>query len=386
MNKIHDLKRFLPALFLLLLLAGTVAAYFKNSQETAIAPVEDLEALEFLSFQPEQVRSIRISGGNDSVTVQSKDNVWILPESHGAYASRQTVIEFLTQLSRTRPLRTLETADEETLKKLNLSKDPAAKLGNGAGINVELSGENGTLITKFTLGKAHIRRENGALNQDNKIAYDGRYIRFDKKDGKPVIYLIGRVFDRCMPAAAYWIEPLKLPSVNPIFRVQYTKQNDKGKPQIVWSVIPDPRRRTFSLLYPPEKKLALNDLARRLEVLGAPFSRDLVPPDQAAKLKFTDELHVFTSNGQIFTLAMAKMPEKGTAAATLRISLIPNRLKRMSGESDADYRKRVRQFTTAAEYDQKAFAGRVFYIKEDLMKLLASVPEEKSPTQSNAGK
>ncbi|MBR2425886.1 MAG: hypothetical protein IKB16_04000 [Lentisphaeria bacterium] len=380
------LKRFLPVIFLLLLFAGTFAAYIKNSKETVAASVEDRDALEFLSFQPEQVRAIRISGGGDSITIQSKDNVWILPESYGAYVSRQTVIEFLTQLSRTRPLRTLETADDETLKKLNLSKDPSAKLGAGGGIDVELTGSDGKQIAKFTLGKAHIKRETGALYQTGKMAYDGRYIRYDKKDGKSVIFLIGRVFDRCMPAAAYWIEPLKLPATNQVFRVQYSQRDGKGKPQIVWSVIPDPRRRTFTLLFPPGKTLALNDLARRLEVLSSPFSRDLVPPATAAKLKFTDELQVITSTGQIFTLAMAKMPERGTAAATLRISLIPNRLKRMSGESDADYQKRVRQFTAALEYDRKAFAGRVFYIKEDLMKLLASVPEEKKSIPKAVGK
>ncbi len=385
MNR-NMIKRFFPVVFLLLLLAGTVAAYIKNRNDVSVSSAGEQAAAEFFSFKPEQVRSIRISGGGDAVTVQSKDNVWILPESNGAFASRQTVIEFLTQLSKTRPLRTLETADDTTLKNLNLSKDPKARLGAGGGINVELTGENGVKIASLTLGKAHVRREQGALNQTGKIAYDGRYIRYDKKDGRSVIYLIGRVFDRCMPAAAYWIEPLKLPSTNNVFRIQYSRLNEQGKPQVVWSVIPNPGKRTFTLLYPPGKELALGDLARRLEVLGAPFTRDLVPPEKAKNLKFTDELHVFTSSGQIYVLAMAKMAEPGNAAATLRISLIPNRLKRANGESDADYQKRVHRLAADMAYDRKAFNGRVFYIKDDLMKLLASVPEEKPRIPKGTGK
>lgn len=377
MNKIM-IKRYFPAVFLLLLIAGTIAAYIKNSNDVTSSSAGKQAEAEFFSFQPEQVRSIKVSGGGDSVTVQSQNNIWILPESNGAYASRQTVIEFLTQLSKTRPLRMLETADETTLKNLNLSRDPKARLGAGGGIDVVLTGEKGVKIAALTLGKAHIRRELGALNQTGKVAYDGRYVRFDKSDGKSVIYLIGRVFDRCMPAAAFWIEPLKLPSTNNVFRIQYSRRNDKGEQQVVWSVIPNVRQRSFTLLYPPGKTLALNDLARRLEVLGAPFSRDLVPPEKAKGLKFTDELHVFTTTGQLYVLAMAKMPEKGTAAATLRISTVSNRLKRVQGESDADYQKRVRRLAANMEYDRRTFAGRIFYIKEDLMKYLAAIPEEKS--------
>ena len=121
--------------------------------------------------------------------------------------------------------------------------------------------------------------------------------------------------------------------------------------------------------------LMLSELARRLDILTSPFSRDVIPAAEAEKIVFRDELSIWCSGGMSYTLSMAKL-ENGDAAAKLHTELVPGRLPRAAGESDHDYELRQKQQAVNAEYEKKAYNGRVFRIKADLMDLLASVPAE----------
>ncbi len=369
------LRKWFSFLFLILLAAAAVAAYMRNRADGIMANRRESVEL-FQEFDPEDVRVIEVSGGGSRLRVECKDNVWVLPESENACASRANVIEFLTQLSKTKPLRELESADAETLKNLNLSKDPDAPLGYGGGIHIRLENGKNEVLTELTLGKAHLHREAGALFQSKAREYDGRYVRKDLPNGESRVYLISRVFERCMPAAPYWLEQLRIQSANSgVFRVQYVRRNEKGEPALVWSVVPDMRTRSFTMLFPAGKRLMLSELARRLDILTSPFSRDVIPAAEAEKIVFRDELSIWCSGGMSYTLSMAKL-ENGDAAAKLHTELVPGRLPRAAGESDHDYELRQKQQAVNAEYEKKAYNGRVFRIKADLMDLLASVPAE----------
>ena len=359
---------------LLICTAAAVFAFFYRTGEADIkSKSENSESALWPSFSPESVTEIRISAGQNVLTMISRDGCWIIPEAGDAFASRTAVTELLLSLSKTVPLREIPLSGEEMLRSLNLSSDPSVKTGCGTGIRLTLSGTDGTILSVL-MGRAHIRKQEELNSISARASYDGRYIRTDDKDGVAHVFLISRVFENCIPSVSAWLEPLRIESLSTgIRRLQFLQTGQDGKKTPVWSVVPESASRSFIMIYPAGFVLDLPDLVKRLELLSAPFSRGLVPPDEAANLHFDRSLTAVCGNGVVSTIDFASRKD-GSSAARLSEKFYPEQFPRATGESDADYEKRRQTQAFRVAEMEKAFAGRVFVVDSTLPAMLAEVP------------
>lgn len=366
---------------LLISTAAAAFAFFLRTEETgAAAKTESRKDTLWPSFAPESVTQIRISAGKDELTMVSRDGRWIIPEAGDASASRTAVTELLLALSKTVPLREIPISGEEMLKSLNLSSDPELKPGYGGGIRLTLSGKD-EVILSVLMGRAHVRKQDELNGGVSRKSYDGRYLRTDGKDGAAHVFLISRVFENCIPVSAAWLEPLRIESISSgVRRIQFVQTGKDGKVSPVWIVVPDPASRTFTLIYPAGLMLALPDLVKRLELLSAPFSRGLVPPEEAAKLRFDRTMTLVCGNGVVSTIEFADRSD-GTSAARLSEKFYPEHFPRATGESDADHARRKQEQAFRISEMDKAFSGRVFVVDPALPAMLTQIPAQTQPAQ-----
>lgn len=372
---------FVRGAVLLISTAAAAFAFFLRTGDTGSETAEEAgsrkEAL-WPSFVPESVTKIRISAGKDVLTMVSREGRWIIPEAGDASASRSAVTELLLALSRTVPLREIPLSGEEMLRSLNLSDNPELKPGYGGGIRLTLSGADGVILSVL-MGRAHVRKQDELNGGAARMSYDGRYFRTDGKDGSPHVFLVSRVFENCIPAVPAWLEPLRIESISSgVRRIQFVQTGKDGKKSPVWIIVPDPATRTFTLIHPAGTVLALPDLVKRLEQLSAPFSRGLVPAEEATGLHFDRSLTLACGNGVVSTLEFATR-SNGTPAARLSEKFYPEQFPRATGESDADYARRRQEQAFRVSEMEKAFSGRVFAVDSALPALLAEVPAQKPP-------
>ncbi len=357
-----------PVLFVVILTAAAGFAYFcgngtdKNIRQKteAVYPV----------FVPENITEMTIAAEGkkpNELRMVIQDGAWIMPDRENAMVSRAAVSELLTSLSRTRPVREIVNPDEETLKSLNLSSNPELSLGGGAGIRLTLKDKDGKTYS-FLMGKAHVRLDQSGPSIQGQAVYDGRYIRLDDADGKVHVYLVSRVFKTCIPALPLWLEPLCLTSASSgILALNYQRTDEKGVMRPVWSVVPNMRTRSFELIHPAGSVLAVTELAKRLEMLTVPFSRDLIPAEDAARISFTAALTVSCKNGIIYHLSFAQLPD-GRAAVKLEAAGSAQLAKTGSAES-APVNAQINQIN-------HSFKGRVFTVAPELLMQLNQIPAE----------
>ena len=374
---------FIRGAVLLISTAAAAFAFFLRTEEAGSAMEAECrkDAL-WPAFAPETVTKIRISAGQDVLTMVSRDGRWIIPEAGDASASRSAITELLLSLSKTVPLREIPLSGEEMLRSLNLSDEPGLKPGFGTGIRLELSGANESAILSVLMGRAHVRKQDELKGELSRASYDGRYLRTDDKNGTPHVFLVSRVFETCVPSVSAWLEPLRIESIaSGVRRIQFMRDGEDGKKQPVWIVVPDPAARSFSLIYPADSVLELPDLVKRLEQLSAPFSRGLVPPEEAAALRFNRSLTLVCGNGVVSTIEFAARKD-GTSAARLSEKFYPERFPRATGESDADYARRRQEQSFRITEMEKAFSGRVFVVDSALPAMLAEIPAQPLPGAS----
>ena len=364
---------------LLIATAAAVLAFFHRAGETGSKDVSEKKTQTLWpSFAPESVTEIHISAGQDALTMVSRDGRWIIPEAGDASASRTAVTELLLSLSKTVPMREIPLSGEEMLRSLNLSDDPALKPGFGTGIRLTLSGSAGKILSVL-MGRAHVRRPDDLNPVPARTSYDGRYLRTDDAAGQPHVFLVSRVFESCVPVVAAWLEPLRIESISSgVRRLQFVQTGKDGKAAPVWIVVPEPATRSFALIFPADSVLNLPDLVKRLEQLSAPFSRGLVPPEEAKSLRFDRTLTIACGNGVVSTLDFASRDD-GTAAARLSEKFYPDQFPRVTGESDSDFARRRQEQAFRISEMNKAFAGRVFVTDSALPAMLAEIPAKSLP-------
>lgn len=372
---------FFRSVILLIATAAAVCAFFYRTgsrEEIKAADPGSRTGALWPSFTPESVTEIRISAGNDVLSMVSRDGHWIIPEAGDAFASRTAVTELLLSLSKTVPLREIPLSGEDMLRSLNLSSDPSLKPGLGTGIRLTLSGADGTILS-ILMGRAHVRKQDELNGLPARASYDGRYLRTDDPDGTAHVFLVSRVFENCIPVVSAWLEPLRIESISSgVRRIQFLRTGEDGKKTPVWIVVPDPATRSFMLIYPAGSVLAFPELAKRLERLSAPFSRGLIPSDEAASLNFDRSLTLVCGNGVVSTLDFASRSD-GSCAARLSEKFYPEQFPRATGESDADYERRRQAQAFRVAETGKAFEGRVFAVDPALAAQLAEIPEQPLP-------
>ena len=397
-------RRVLILLFLAAVTALAVVSELRLRRESASNAASARLALP--EFRPEDVRSLEISWRTQKSTLDfvQDGQYWAVKERAGAQAASAQVADLLEGLAKAAPLKELEISGMNDLRDLNLVSPeeiaaPGAESGlkNSEGILAVLRDEHGAELLRIMLGRGHTRLAADRIGNLAVQGYDGRYIRVWYPDKSSRVFLISRVFEKCVPNPRQWIEPLFLSKPeNPVYARFQRKRPGAETASVVWFV--NSGKDDFELLV-PTGELDMEAFSQKYAALAAPFSVDLVnnPPKD---LKFDDAFQTVMGDGFAYLLEFAKVDsisEEADAdvyAGRLTVSFDPENVHRLIGEPDDAFEHRRKQLASRAEYEKRTANGRVFLLKTGLLELLAQPPVKTlttaaprtSATASSAGK
>lgn len=379
-------RRVLIILFLAAVTALAAVSELRLRRESASNTAS--ARLELPEFRPEDVRSLEISWRTQKSTLDFMQDgqYWAVKERAGAQAASAQVAELLEGLAKAAPLKELEISGMNDLKDLNLVSPeeiaaPGAESGlkNSEGILAVLRDEHGAELLRIMLGRGHTRLAADRIGNLAVQGYDGRYIRVWYPDKSSRVFLISRVFEKCVPNPRQWIEPLFLSKPeNPVYARFQRKRPGAETASVVWFV--NSGKDDFELLV-PSGELDMEAFSQKYAALAAPFSVDLVnnPPKD---LKFNDAFQTVMGDGFAYLLEFAKVevdmpaenPDADVYAGRLTVSFDPENVHRLIGEPDDAFEHRKKRLASRAEYEKRTANGRVFLLKTGLLELLAQPP------------
>lgn len=377
-------RRVLIILFLAAVTALAVVSELRLRRESASNAAS--ARLELPEFRPEDVRSLEISWRTQKSTLDFMQDgqYWAVKERGGAQAASAQVAELLEGLAKAAPLKELEISGTDDLRDLNLiSPEEIAAPGadsalkNSEGILAVLRDANGAELLRIILGRGHTRLAADRIGNLAVQGYDGRYIRVWYPDKSSRVFLISRVFEKCVPNPRQWIEPLFLSKPeNPVYARFQRKRPGAETASVVWFV--NSGKDDFELLV-PMGELDMEAFSQKYAALAAPFSVDLVnnPPKD---LKFNDAFQTVMSDGFAYLLEFARVDslseenETDVYAGRMTVSFDPENVRRLIGEPDDAFERRQKRLASRAEYEKRTANGRVFLLKTGLLELLAQPP------------
>ena len=377
-------RRAVIILFLAVVTALAVVSEFRLRRESASASAT--ARLTMPEFRPENVRSLEISWRNQKSTLDfmADGGYWAVKERSGAQAASAQVADLLEGLAKAAPLKELEISGPDDYRDLNLvspeeiaAPGAASDLKNSEGILVVLRDEKGAELLRLMLGRGHTRIAADRIGNLAVQGYDGRYIRVWYPSHDSRVFLISRVFEKCVPNPRQWLEPLFLSKPeNPVYARFQRKRPGSETSSVVWFV--NTARDGFQLLF-PQGELDMEAFSQKFSVLAAPFSVDLVnlPPDD---LEFNDIFQTVMGDGFAYLLEFAKVESLSEEAETdvyagrMTVSFDPENVHRLIGEPDDAFEHRKKQLAARAEYEKRTANGRVFLLKTGLLELLAKIP------------
>ena len=377
-------RRVVIVLFLAAVTALAVVSELRLRRESASGSAAARLALP--EFQPEDVRTVEISWRTQKSTLDfmSDGRYWAVKERAGAQAASAQVADLLEGLAKAAPLKELEIAGIDDYKDLNLvspeeiaapGADPGLK--NSEGILAVLRDERGGELLRIMLGRGHTRLAADRIGNLAVQGYDGRYIRVWYPDRSSRVFLISRVFEKCVPNPRQWIEPLFLSKPeNPVYARFQRKRAGAETPSVVWFV--NTSKDKFQLVL-PQGELDLDAFSQKFSALAAPFSVDLVnlPPDD---LEFNDMFQTVMGDGFAYLLEFARVEtiseetDADVYAGRMTVSFDPENVHRLIGEPDDAFEHRRKQLAARAEYEKRTANGRVFLLKTGLLEILAQPP------------
>lgn len=377
-------RRVLIVLFLAAVTALAVVSELRLRRESASASASTHLALP--EFRPEDVRSLEISWRTQKSTLVfvQDGGYWAVKERAGAQAASAQVAELLEGLAKAAPLKELEISGIHDYKDLNLvspeeiaAPGAASDLKNSEGILAVLRDVNDAELLRIMLGRGHTRLAADRIGNLAVQGYDGRYIRVWYPDKSSRVFLISRVFEKCVPNPRQWIEPLFLSKPeNPVYARFQRKRPGAETSSVLWFV--NTAKDKFELLV-PQGELDLEAFSQKFAALAAPFSVDLVN-DPPKDLKFNDAFQTVMGDGFAYLLEFAKVETISEEADTdvyagrLTVSFDVENVHRLIGEPDDAFERRKKQLAARAEYEKRTANGRVFLLKTGLLELLAQPP------------
>ena len=377
-------NRIFLILFLVLVTALAVVSELRLRRDSVSASAASGLALP--QFRPEDVRTVEISWRTQKSTLDfmPDGNYWAVKERAGAQAASALVAELLDGLAKVAPLKELETSGIGDYRELNLvspeeiaapGADPALK--NAEGILAVLRDKDGGELLRIMLGRGHTRRAADRIGNLAVQGYDGRYIRVWYPDKSSRVFLISRVFEKCVPNPRQWLEPLFLSKPeNPVYARFQRKRPGAETSSVVWFV--NSGKDKFQLIF-PQGELDMEAFSQKFAALASPFSVDLVqnPPDG---LEFNALFQTVMGDGFAYLLEFAKVEDISEEAdadvyvGRMTVSFDPDNIRRLIGEPDDAFEHRKKQLASRAEYEKRTANGRVFLLKTGLLELLAQTP------------
>ena len=377
-------RRVLIILFLAAVTALAVVSELRLRRESAANTAS--ARLVLPEFRPEDVRSLEISWRTQKSTLDfmPEGRYWAVKERAGAQAASAQVADLLEGLAKAAPLKELEISGINDYKDLNLVSPeeiaaPGAESGlkNAEGILAILRDKDGSELLRIMLGRGHTRLAADRIGNLAVQGYDGRYIRVWYPDKSSRVFLISRVFEKCVPNPRQWIEPLFLSKPeNPVYARFQRRRPGAETSSVVWFV--NTTKDKFQLVF-PQGELDMEAFSQKYSALAAPFSVDLVnlPPDN---LEFNDLFQTVMGDGFAYLLEFARInsiseeTDADVYAGRMTVSFDPENVHRLIGEPDDAFEHRKKQLAARAEYEKRTANGRVFLLKTGLLELLAEPP------------
>jgi len=377
-------RRVVIILFLAAVTALAVVSELRLRRESASASASARLALP--DFRPEDVRSFEISWRTQKSTLDfmTDGQYWAVKERSGAQAASAQVAELLEGLAKAAPLKELEISGINDYRDLNLvspeeiaapGADPALK--NSEGILTVLRDAQGAELLRIMLGRGHTRLAADRIGNLAVQGYDGRYIRVWYPDKTSRVFLISRVFEKCVPNPRQWIEPLFLSKPeNPVYARFQRKSPGRETSSVVWFV--NTGKDKFQLIF-PSGELDMEAFSLKFSALAAPFSVDL-ESEPTEDLEFNDIFQTVMGDGFAYLLEFARLEavsrenDADVYAGRMTVSFDPENVHRLIGEPDDAFERRKKQLAARAEYEKRTANGRIFRLKTGLLELLAQPP------------
>lgn len=358
------MKKYLTALFLILLTAGAVFAWYCGGPMRRRYSAKEIQ-VSLAAHSAEKTAKIAIRWRDVHTTLLRKNGKWILGERGGRPASSVRINALLNSLNTLHPVKEVRNLSPEILRELRLIENDPKII---PGVRLTLFDAGGREIFSMLLGKGHFVRSEPGLPPSPDA--EGRYVLIGGK-----VYLIPVVFENCHPVPAVWVEPLRLYELRRAIRIG-VQRFDNGKGQPVWLVYRKSTAHPFTLAYPtgsPADNQRLSALADRL---SKPFSMDYFIPDRNWKPVCRYHLSILRADGTSYDMELYQGPAEYDIAS-LRMKFDPAKVLRYAGETDPQYQKRCEELKQRFEEEKSFSEGQLFKVTKDLSKLLEVVPKKK---------
>ena len=183
----------IAAVLVVLLLALGGGALLLQQRETDRRPsnAEALGQRLMKDLKAAEVAAIRIVEPKATLTLQRKDEGWVIAERDGFPADLSKVREFVLKAIELKVGQS-EPITERDRARLNL---------DASGTQVEFNGPDGKPLAKLIVGKKYFRRE---VDNPQKAAADGRFVMRPEEPG--VVYVVSDPLAQATTATASWID------------------------------------------------------------------------------------------------------------------------------------------------------------------------------------
>lgn len=183
-----NLKTFI-ALIVAAAVAVIVAVIMTNKDSESWQTVE-VGGLLFENLPVNDIEKITVKKGDDSLTLNKDNNVWVVANRFNYPASFQAISDLAIKLSELKPLRVVE-ASSNQLSRLSLLPYTEAE---NSGTLLEMTGKGDKKIVSLLLGKEFVRQaeaQRSPMMGGGEIP-EGRYIIVENK---PPVYLIAETLE-----------------------------------------------------------------------------------------------------------------------------------------------------------------------------------------------
>ena len=176
---------------LLAVLGGGALLYYQQERARRPDNVGTLGQTLFKELKAADIAAIRIVEPKAKLTVERKDDRWVLAERDGFPADLARVREFVLKLA------ALKVGQSEPIG----DKDRARLNIDESGTQVEFAGADGKSLAKLIVGKKYFKRE---VDNPDKARADGRFVALPS-DPKTV-YLVSDPLAQASARSAEWID------------------------------------------------------------------------------------------------------------------------------------------------------------------------------------
>ncbi len=176
---------------LLAVLGGGALLYYQQERARRPENVGTLGQTLFKDLKAADIAAIRIVEPKATLTVERKDDRWVLAERNGFPADVGKVREFVLQAL------ALKVGQSEPIG----DKDRARLNIDESGTQVEFAGADGKTLAKLIVGKKYFKRE---VDNPDKARADGRFVALP---GDPkTVYLVSDPLAQASARSSEWID------------------------------------------------------------------------------------------------------------------------------------------------------------------------------------